>query len=285
MPITLLTSEWAGHALLDSGDGLKLERFGPVTIVREEPKAWWRPRLKPSLWAAADAVHERDGRWRLRTREIPRHWPVPWAPLTLEARLTEGSKHLGLFPEQAPHWEWIRERAASLPGGRLLNLFGYTGVASLVAAAAGWSVTHVDASKPSIAWGRHNQALSNLGSAPIRWILDDALKFVGREVRRGARYDLIALDPPSFGRGPNKEVWKAEKQLRALLDQCRLALSERPVGVVLTLYNLEASSLMLRNLVGETFQGLPGTLVSGELGLRHRDDDRTLPLSLFARWG
>lgn len=176
---------------------------------------------------------------------------------------------------------------------RLLNLFGYTGVASLAAAAAGFAVTHVDASKPAIAWGRHNQSLSNLDDAPIRWILDDALKFLRREIRRGIRYDAIVLDPPSYGRGPNGELWKVETRLPELLALCRQALAENPRFILLTLYNLEASPLMLANLLDQTTRGLPGDISRGELALMPNPEPGSLhpaeslhplPLSLWARW-
>jgi 23S rRNA (cytosine1962-C5)-methyltransferase len=167
---------------------------------------------------------------------------------------------------------------------KVLNLFGYTGVASLVAAAAGCSVTHVDASKPAVAWARTNQRLSNLNLAPIRWILDDAIKYVRREIRRGIRYDAILLDPPSFGRGPNRELWKAEKQLTDLLDICRQVLSDHPLFIILTMYNIEASSLMIGNLLNDTMRDYGGAVQVGELALKHKYSERLLPLSIFGRW-
>jgi 23S rRNA (cytosine1962-C5)-methyltransferase len=308
-PLDVLAAGWPGYALLDSGRRRKLERFGTQIIIRGEPKAWWEPSLPDSAWAAAHAVHEDDRPWRL-APNAPREWLMQWRTLTLQARLADTSKHLGIFPEQSPHWEFIQAHGpkphdspfqpqTSLPSNpsapsvpsfpsspplKLLNLFGYTGVASLAAAAAGFAVTHVDASKPAVAWGRHNQQLSNLAAAPIRWILDDALKFLRREIRRGVRYDAIALDPPSYGRGPNGELWKVETQLPELLRLCRQCLSEKPRFLLLTMYNLEASPLLLANLLAQTTTGLPGTITRGELALVPPSPILPLPLSLWARW-
>ena len=278
-----------GYTLLDSGDRLKLERFGPVTVIRGEPKAWWSPRLPRADWDRADAIHDEDRGWRLRPR-TPREWPLDCEGLRILARLSDTSKHLGIFPEQSPHWRAIRAVGAGgrAPDGsppRLLNLFGYTGAATLAAAQSGWHATHVDASKPAIAWGRENQRLSGLADAPIRWILEDAVKYVQREIRRGSRYEGILLDPPAFGRSPTGKVWKVEYHLADLLSLCRQVLSERPLLLILTTYNIEASALMLKNLLSDTLRGLPGTIEAGELALPHSTSPaRLLPLSIYARW-
>ncbi len=304
--IEVLCSDWPDYALLDSGRRRKLERFGAQVIIRSEPKAWWEPALPEAEWARAQAVHENDDRWQLASGAV-REWTMRWRELTLQAKLTDASKHLGVFPEQAPHWEFIRARSAMENGKwkmekagaggdrggaaedgerpKLLNLFGYTGVATLAAAAAGFAVTHVDASKPAVAWARHNQKLSGLDEAPIRWILDDAVKFVRREIRRGVRYDALALDPPSFGRGPAGEIWKVETGLPELLALCREVLVEKPRFVLLTLYNLEASSLMLGNVLEQMMRGQPGRISIGELALAATaPGSRLLPLSLWGRW-
>lgn len=287
--IEVLFSQWDAYALLDSGNRKKLERFGPHTVVRGEPKAWWRPSLPAAEWAKAVAVHDDDRGWNFSPKS-PRSWELKWKNLSFEAKLMEGSKHLGVFPEQSPHWEWIEALGKRFPKGekKALNLFGYTGAATLVAANAGFAVTHVDASRPAVTWARANQANSGMEQAPIRWILDDALKFVRREVRRGNRYDLILMDPPSFGRGPSGEVWKVEIQFPELLELCRQCLSERPVGVAMTLYSLEASSLMLGNLMRECMREHAGTVRTGELALRPEAGENGaknwLPLSLWSRW-
>ena len=308
--IKILSAAWPDYALLDTGRRRNLERFGPHVLIRSEPKAWWDPILPDAEWAKAQAVHVEDDRWQL-APGVAREWTMRWRELTLQAKFTDGSKHLGVFPEQAPHWEFIQagsgERGAGSGNGKwkmengkhpeptaavdpdarpkLLNLFGYTGVATLAAAAAGFAVTHVDASKPAVAWARHNQMLSGLEHAPIRWILDDAVKFVRREVRRGVRYDALALDPPSFGRGPAGEIWKVEIGLPELLALCREALVEKPRFVLLTLYNLEASSIMLGNVLEQMMRGAPGKVSIGELALTATaPGHRMLPLSLWGSW-
>jgi len=286
MQIEVAVSNWAEYELLDSGNCRKLERFGDRLVIRGEPKAWWKPDLPESDWNKAVAVHQ-DGRgWSFRG-QVAREWPLAFDELTLQARFTETSKHVGVFPEQSPHWRWMQtrlKRDQGKPQPHLLNLFGYTGVASLVASAAGCAVTHVDASKPAITWARANQQLSRLVDRPIRWILDDATKYVTREIRRGVRYDAVLLDPPSFGRGPNRELWKVEKQLTDLLDICRQVLTDHPLFIILTMYNIEASSLMIGNLLSDAMRSHGGHVKVGELALKHQHSSRLLPLSIFGRW-
>ncbi len=286
MQIEVAISYWPEYELLDSGNCRKLERFGKNLVIRGEPKAWWNPDLQKAEWDRAVAVHQ-DGRgWAFRAR-VAHEWPLRFDKLTIQARFTETSKHVGVFPEQSPHWRWMQNKVAQSRGNtkpNVLNLFGYTGVASLVAAASGCSVTHVDASKPAITWARTNQQLSGLTLSPIRWILDDATKYVKREIRRGVRYDGILLDPPSFGRGPNRELWKVEKQLTDLLDICRQVLSDHPLFIILTMYNIEASALMIGNLLSDAMRDHGGKVSVGELALRHKHSARLLPLSIFGRW-
>jgi 23S rRNA (cytosine1962-C5)-methyltransferase len=285
------------YALLDSGADFKLERFGALVLARPEPQAIWRRSGPEALWQSADATFareaesagepERSSHWLAR-RSLPEQWSVRWRGLTLLARLTP-FKHTGIFPEQSAHWEWLEQHIARAAGPvRVLNLFGYTGVASLVAARAGAQVTHVDASPKAIEWAHENQTASDLGAASIRWIADDALKFVRREARRGARYDLILLDPPAFGRGTKGEVWKFETSLPQLLAACRDVLAERPLGIAVTSYNLRASSLALAALLDDlgTDAGLHGTVTAGELAIaqRHTVPPRTLATAIFARW-
>jgi 23S rRNA (cytosine1962-C5)-methyltransferase len=299
MEIEVLVNDWEGYRLLDSGGGRKLEAFGDVRITRSEPKAWWRPALPEAEWRKAAAIFEdgggREGRWRFPSPGTPREWEARYsppgrrdgAPLCLQLRFMENSKQVGLFPEQSPHWRWLAGNPpefASAPPPALLNLFGYTGAASLVAAASGWHVTHVDASRPAIAWGRRNAGLSGLSEAPLRWVLEDAVKFVQREVRRGNRYDAILLDPPAFGRGPDGELWKIERDLPPLLENCRRLLSDRASLVLLTVYTIDASSILCHNLLRQMAEGLGGTLRIGELAHREESGGRLLPLSLWGRW-
>lgn len=287
MRIEVLTSEWEGHRLLDSGNGRKLETFGGVRVIRSEPKAWWTPALPESEWAKAVATHEdggREGHWRLKGG-TEREWETQLGKIHLQLRFMDNSKQVGVFPEQAPHWDWLAtQKVSGAARPKLLNLFGYTGAASLVAAQAGWSVTHVDASKPAVAWGRRNQDASGLSEAPIRWILEDAPTFVAREAKRGNTYEAILLDPPAFGRGPNGELWKIERDLAPLLRECRKILSSDARFVLLTVYTIDASSVLCGNLLTEMTQGLGGSVDIGELALKHSGDSRLLPLSLWGRW-
>jgi len=280
---------WSDYALLDSGDGEKLERYGGYRIVRPEPQAMWSRRLASAEWDAADARFVgsgddvTDGRWRFK-RPLSDSWPLRYDGITVVCRFT-AFRHVGIFPEQATHWQWILDRIAARGAPfRLLNLFAYTGVASLIAARAGAEVTHVDASKKAIAWARENQSLSNLGEARVRWICDDAVKFVEREGRRGSRYDGIILDPPKFGRGPKGEVWELFTDLKRLLVGCRRLLSERPTFVILTAYAIRASFTATDALTRECLDGLGGTVESGELVLREQGGGRALSTSLFSRW-
>jgi len=287
MRIEVLTSDWAGYRLLDSGSGRKLEDFAGVRVIRSEPKAWWKPTLPEAEWRKAVGTHEdsgREGHWKL-SSGAPKEWEAKLDSLRFQLKFMDNSKQVGIFPEQSPHWDWLSKQPAD-PTNRpkLLNLFGYTGAASLVAAKAGWAVAHVDASKPAVAWGRRNQELSKLNDAPIRWILEDAPTFVAREAKRGNTYDAILLDPPAFGRGPNGELWKIERDLAPLLRACRDILSPKPRFVLLTVYTIDASSLLCGNLLSEMTDGLGGKVDVGELGLKHYKDDRLLPLSLWGRW-
>jgi len=280
---------FAGYALLDSGAGRKLERFGSITLDRPEPQALWQPQRDAATWKTAHAVFsasgddEEKGRWRI-DRQVPDSWPVTVGPVTMLCRL-QGLWHVGLFPEQKPHWDWMLERLATVKGERprVLNLFAYTGAASLLAAAAGAEVTHVDASKKAIAWARENQAASRMDAASIRWILDDAAKFVAREVRRGKTYHVILVDPPKFGRGPGGEVWDLFTHLPPLMRDCAQLLAPTQAALVLTVYAIRASSLAFDQLTREALAGRGGSFQSGELAIR-ADGGLAVPTSLFTRW-
>jgi 23S rRNA (cytosine1962-C5)-methyltransferase len=276
------------YALLDSGAGRKLERFGSIVVDRPEPQALWTPRQPARTWKSAHAVFSGDddedkGRWRI-DKPVPESWPVKVGAATMLCRLAS-FRHMGLFPEQMPHWEWMLARIAEKRGepARVLNLFAYTGAASLMAAAAGAQVTHVDASKKAIAWAKENQAASGLTAAPIRWMLDDAAKFVAREVRRGKSYDIILVDPPKFGRGPDGEVWDLFTSLPPLMKDCA-ALLAPGASLVLTVYAIRASALAFDQLCREVLAGRGGQFQSGELAIREADGPRALATSLYTRW-
>jgi 23S rRNA (cytosine1962-C5)-methyltransferase len=290
-PTQLSLIETAGfpdYALIDSGIGRKLERFGAVVVDRPEPQAMWARGKSEHVWQKAHAVFSGDddedkGRWRI-DQQVPEHWPVKVGDVTMQCRLAS-FRHMGLFPEQFPHWEWMLERIAAARGEqpRVLNLFAYTGAASLLAAAAGAHVTHVDASKKAISWAKENQAASGLGAAPIRWMLDDAAKFVAREVRRGKTYDIILVDPPKYGRGPDGEVWDLFTSLPPLMKDCAALLAPN-AAMILTVYAIRASALAFDQLCREALAGRGGTFNSGELAIREEGGARAVPASLFTRW-
>ena len=290
VPVMLETTGWADYELLDSGDGRKLERYGQYRIVRPEEQALWTPRKSAAEWERADATFvgigedEDGGRWRYR-KPIGETWPMAYDSFRFLGRFTS-FRHVGVFPEQATHWEWMKGLIAGAKRpAKVLNLFGYTGVASLVAAAAGAKVTHIDASKRAIGWARENQAMSGLDKLPIRWICEDAVKFVEREGRRGNRYDGIILDPPKFGRGPKGEVWELFPALPGMLRACVGLLTPSPLFLILTAYSIRASFLSIHELAAECLAARGGLLESGELVLRESGKDgRALSTSLFSRW-
>lgn len=281
-------NDWKDYELMDSGDGLKLERFGRYRFVRPEHQAIWSPGLSIKEWDKADAIfqatsEESGGKWQLK-KPLEPAWEMHYRDLTFLAR-TSNSRHLGVFPEQAVHWNWIHEQvfAHSRPIS-VLNLFGYTGIASLAAAKAGAMVTHLDASKKSIQYARENQRQSGLGDQSIRWIIDDALKYVMRENRRGVKYDGIILDPPKFGRGPKGEVWEFFKMLPYLLQQIKPIFTAKPLFFVITAYAIRASALSLHYAVQELMTDFGGTVSSGELVLSEKSAGRILSMAITTRW-
>ncbi len=281
----LSPDDWQEYELIDSGEGKKLERFGAYVLDRPDPRALWQTTAPQHVWASADASYVRtsdtQGNWTVRTPP-PQDWRIRYDALTLILKPTT-FKHVGVFPEQAPNWRWIAKQIAQKPL-TVLNLFGYTGAATLAAAAAGAKVTHVDASKPSISWAKENAEASSLSHMPIRWILDDAYKFVLREARRGATYDGIIMDPPRFGRGAKGELWKLETDLPKLLSACRDILSPHPAFFLLNAYTADISSIVLSRLVQDLIRNAGGVIESGELALRQSNTDQLLPSGIFARW-
>jgi len=238
---------WREYVLLDCGNGLKLERYGPYTLVRPEPEAFWAPALPKSEWDRAAAVFEpgsetHGGHWKMLAK-LPERWKMEYKGLKYWVQ-PSASRHVGVFPEQAVHWDWLERqiREAGRPV-KVLNLFGYTGLASLAAARAGAQVTHLDAAPRVIQWGRENQALSALEEKPIRWIRDDALKFVRREARRGSKYDGIMLDPPKFGRGPQGEVWEFYDLISTLLGACKEIFTPDPFFLIIRHHRLHCIML------------------------------------------
>ena len=295
----LFSPNWTDYELLDSGNGQKLERFGSYTFVRPEVQALWRQALPAEKWQAAHAFfnpsgEESGGHWSF-NKPVDKKWQMSYLlggksgkgenRLKFSVMTTPG-RHLGIFPEGAAHWDWVTEKIRHRAGQvNVLNLFGYTGLATLAAAAAGARVTHVDASKKSVTWARENQVLSGLSEKPIRWIVDDALKFVEREERRGVKYDGILLDPPKFGRGPKGEVWEVYRSLPELLHACRAVLREAPLFVVLTVYAVKLPAIHVHAALAEMIAGFGGRLECGELVTEEKSAGRLLSQAVYARWG
>ena len=288
--LVLRTQPDRDYTLVDCGNGRKLERYGDLLIDRPEGQAIWQRVLTDSDWQKADAIFTGDtdeegaGRWRFPKRKLDETWRLEFDELPYLGRFTS-FRHVGVFPEQAAHWHAlqnaIRNGRSDL---RVLNLFGYTGLASLVAARAGARVTHVDASKKAIGWAKENQALAGLSDTSIRWICEDAVRFCQREVRRGNTYDIILLDPPAYGRGPKGEVWQLFDHLPHMLDLVRQLQSDTPVMTVLTSYAIRASSFALHEIMQEVFAGLDGKIESGELVLECENGERSLSTSMFSRF-
>jgi 23S rRNA (cytosine1962-C5)-methyltransferase len=309
-PQILTADDWCDYALLDSGNLQKFERFGPYCFIRPEPQALWAPRLDVRQWKADGTfmpsqagrqegrreAHQEDnddgegGGWRLRDG-LPPDWEVSYQDLRFRARPTP-FRHLGFFPEQACHWDWCGTAIQTAKGPekpRILNLFAYSGIASLLAAKAGAEVTHVDASKKAITHAFENRDSAGMQTAPIRFITDDAMRFVEREFRRGRRYDGIILDPPKYGRGPKGEIWRIEQDLVPLLAACRALLSKTPLFMVLTIYAIRASSQAAHYALHEVMSADPATanglVTSGELAIAEAQaDPRVISQANFARW-
>ena len=287
---TLIGEPWSNYGLIDSGHGRKLERYGRFRFIRPEPQAMWAP-AQDDWQADGEFVpgsdEEGGGRW-FYERPVPAEgWPLEWREVTFQSSCTP-FRHLGFFPDMAPVWEWMRGRIAdkvsAVDQAQVMNLFGYTGVGTLAMAATGAQMVHVDASKKSVAQARANAALSGLEDRPVRWIVDDAAKFVAREVRRGRRYDGILLDPPKYGRGPDGEVWRLEEDLPGLIAHCRQLLDADSCFLFLTVYAVRMSALAIGELLRQAFADLPGTVEAGELVVREEARGLMLPTAIWARW-
>lgn len=279
----LSTKGWQDYQLLDTGNGKRLEKFGEYIISKPDPQAIWKPHLSDIDWQKADATYlETEKNWS--NNNLLDKWQMTYKNIKFYAKLTN-FKHTGIFPEQILNWEFIENSIKKTNKQiNVLNLFGYTGIASLVCAANGAKVTHVDGSKPSITWARENQALSNLSDKPIRWILDDAVEFTKREARRENLYDAIIMDPPVYGHGPNGEIWDFNKSFPALLENCKKILSPNPLFIIINAYAISSSSLMLANML-EDYLNLPKEQIEyGELALEEKSRNRLLSTGIFARW-
>ena len=276
-----IADRWESYKLLDASGGEKLERWGKTTLIRPDPQIIWNTEKDERLWNGADARYLRSsaggGSWEMR-KAVPKSWEIEYGDLRFKIGPT-GFKHTGLFPEQAVNWDYMSEKIKN--AGRevsVLNLFAYTGGATLACAAAGAKVCHVDAAKGMVDWARENAALSGLSARPIRWIVDDCVKFLKREIRRGNKYDGIIMDPPSYGRGPGGEVWKLEDNIYELLEICVEALSDEPLFFLLNSYTAGLSAGVMEYLVGETIgKKFSGCVWSSEIGLRVEKSGGVLP--------
>ncbi|HVU34225.1 MAG TPA: class I SAM-dependent methyltransferase [Opitutaceae bacterium] len=300
-PSLLLADRWKEYQLVDCGDGMKQERWGEFTLVRPDPQVIWprhaseRSRTGQGAgqrWESWDGFYHRaetgGGKWEFR-RPLPESWQIRYEPLDLTLKIRPTSfKHTGLFPEQAVNWDWfaglIRTARASGREANVLNLFGYTGAATVAAARAGASVCHVDAAEGMVKWCRENAALSGLAEAPIRYIVDDCLKFVRRELKRGRRYDAIIMDPPTYGRGSTGEMWRLEDSLWELLVECRALLTDAPLFVLINAYTARLSPTVVANLLSELLHARGGDITAGEIGLPIQRDGKVLPCGIYGRW-
>ena len=282
----ILADKWQDYSLLDCGNGMKQEKWGDVITVRPDPQVIW-PRMNKQNWKQFDAYYHRSksggGRWEFK-RKLPQSWVINYRDLSFKIAPTD-FKHTGLFPEQAVNWDWmagkIKQRQKEV---RVLNLFGYTGAATVACAKAGASVTHVDAAKGMVNWAKENAALSGLAKHPIRYIVDDCLKFVQREIRRGKVYDAIVMDPPSYGRGKKGETWKIEKHLWELIDHCQQILSDNPLFFLINSYTAGLSPTVLQNILIAQLKRFNGSITNGEIGIPIKADKRVLPCGIYCRW-
>ncbi len=286
----LKTTKSTDYELLDSGNGFKLERYGKVIFSRPDPEVLWNCNLDNQAWNEADAIFIRRGtksEWNLKS-SVPRQWDIEFGGYKFIIKPTS-FKHTGLFPEQLANWDWMKkviekntdkyEQPVSV-----LNLFGYTGGATLACADAGAEVTHVDGSKTAVAWARENADLSGLSDRPIRWIIDDCIMYLKREVKRGRKYDAILMDPPAFGHGPKDELWKIEENFMELIDLCKQVLSDNPLFVLINGYTAGYSPVAYENVLKDMMSGNKGNIEIGELTIAESSSDRLLPCGIYARW-
>ena len=284
----LLSDKWQDYTLIDASDGQKLEKWGNFYLVRPDPQAIWSVRTEKKLWQSADAIYHRSkaggGSWEYRTK-LPSAWQINYGKLTFNVK-PMGFKHTGIFPEQAANWDFIIDKisGANRPV-KVLNLFAYTGGATVAAASAGAEVVHVDAAKGMVNWAKENAASSGLGDAPIRYIVDDCVKFVEREIRRGNKYDVIIMDPPTYGRGPKGELWRFEDELFGLVTKCTQVLSDSPLCFIVNSYTTGISHTVVSNVLSYLIKSRHGgEIVSDELGLLMTSNSLPLPCGYTTRW-
>ncbi len=279
-----VADKWKDYECIDTADGEKLERWGDIILCRPDPQVIWDEKADPSRWKEVNARYHRSstggGKWEFR-KDLPEQWTVSYRDLTFNIK-PMGFKHTGLFPEQAVNWDYMAEKIKNRKGAKVLNLFAYTGGATVACAKAGASVTHVDASKGMVQWAKENARSSGLENAPIRYLVDDCMKFVEREIRRGNKYDAILMDPPSYGRGPGGEVWKIEDSICQFVRRCALLLSDDPLFFIINSYTTGLAPTVLTNLMKMC---LPeGKIESSEIGLNITSSSMVLPCGATGRW-
>ena len=279
-----IAQDWKDYECIDTANGDKLERWGDIVLCRPDPQVIWDTPFVPEKWDSADAKYHRSqkggGAWEYR-KKVPESWQIRYKDLTFNLK-PMGFKHTGLFPEQAVNWDFMRRKIEENGGAKVLNLFAYTGGATVACAKSGASVTHVDASKGMVAWAKENAKSSGLENAPIRYLVDDCMKFVEREIRRGNKYDAIVMDPPSYGRGPGGEVWKIEDSICAFVKRCALILSDKPLFFIINSYTTGLSPAVLTNLMKMSLPA--GKISTDEIGLNITSSDMVLPCGATGRW-
>lgn len=282
----IISKDWKEYEILDMANGEKLERWGDIILIRPDPQIIWKNKSKPEVWKKANAHYHRSksggGEWEY-IKKVPKAWQIKYKNLTFNLK-PMGFKHTGLFPEQAVNWDFMISKIKN--AGRdikVLNLFAYTGGATVACASAGASVCHVDSSKGMTAWAKENVQASGLSDKPVRFIIDDVIKFVQREIRRGNKYDAIVMDPPSYGRGANGEVWNIEESLYMLVELCTKVLSDRPLFFLINSYTTGLSPTILANILSMTIKK-KGKVTCGEVGLPMKDSNLILPCGIYGRW-
>ena len=283
-----IAENWKDYKILDMADGQKLEKWGEVILARPDPQIIWKEKTYPEKWKNINATYHRSktggGAWEYK-KKIPNQWQIKYKDLTFNIK-PMGFKHTGLFPEQAVNWDWMIDKIKkSKRNIKVLNLFAYTGGATVACTSAGATVCHVDSSKGMVTWAKENIASSGLAERPVRYIVDDVVKFVNREIRRGNKYDAIIMDPPSYGRGANGEVWQFENNIYDLVDLCKNVLSDKPLFFLINSYTTGISSKVLENILNLTVcKKYKGKVSSGEVGLPMEKSNLILPCGIFGRW-
>ncbi len=282
-----IANEWKDYEIIDMANGEKLERWGNIKLIRPDPQIIWKNKSFPNEWKNANARYNRSntggGAWEYKKR-LPESWQVKYKDLTFNIK-PMGFKHTGLFPEQAVNWDWmINKIQQSKRNIKVLNLFAYTGGATVACLSAGASVCHVDSSKGMTTWAKENVESSGLREKPVRFIIDDVVKFVQREIRRGNKYDAIVMDPPSYGRGKNGEVWQFENNIADLVELCMQVLSDDPLFFLINSYTTGISSRVLANLLELNMKNHKGKITSGEIGLPMKNSNLVLPCGIYGRW-